>query len=662
MTDSWFQPLVNWIGAHPVAAGGLIFLMAFCDALAVIGIVVPALPLLFAVGTLIGMGHIDGPYAVVCAALGAFAGDGLSYWLGHRWGPSMREHWLFRRYPALIDRGEQLFQKHGAKGIVIARFVGAVRPFVPAVAGMLRVPLKRYAPASAIAAMLWAGTFLAPGWIFGASYDAVAAVADRLALVLLALVALLTLVWFAVLYTYHWFAGHADRLLARALLWTREHPRLSRFTAPLIHPQRPESAALAMLAVCLTGIAWGWFALLASVLAHGGPLALDLRVHAAMSDLRNPLADHLLAALATLGDWQVMGPPMLLALGWLVWRRRFAAALHWVGAVGFGFVFTAFLGMAVDMPRPPTAYSGFGFPSIPVTMLTICLGFFAVLIARELPGRRRVWPYMLAGALVALLGFARLYFGAHWLTDIIGGVLFGVVWLLVIGLAYRRHFSRSFWMRPVALIFYIGFAVALLWHAPRSVDQVLAQFAPPPPTRLLDAERWWIRDWATLPATRDPRGAHPAAHLDLQYAGDLETLTQSFRAQGWTPQRQARWLDVLGLLDRKRAGRDQPILPATYGPQAEALLLRRPGPAPDTVQALRLWRAPVVLDDGQPLWLASTQTLRYGRPLPWFGVWLPIDDHGVARRQVRQDARRDFELAESAAPDGQPVLRLRQPH
>ena len=51
---------IAWISAHPVAAGGLIFLIAFGDALAVVGMVVPALPLLFAVGVLVGTGHVDG--------------------------------------------------------------------------------------------------------------------------------------------------------------------------------------------------------------------------------------------------------------------------------------------------------------------------------------------------------------------------------------------------------------------------------------------------------------------------------------------------------------------------------------------------------------------------------------------------------------------------
>ena len=160
MSSEWFDQLVAWIGENPMAAGGLAFLIAFCDALAVVGIVVPALPLLFAMGALIGLGYINGPYVAVAAAAGAFAGDALSYWIGHRWGPNMRELWLFRRYPQLLDRGERLFLRHGIKSIFIARFVGAVRPFVPAIAGMLRMPLRRYMPASAIACVLWAVSFL----------------------------------------------------------------------------------------------------------------------------------------------------------------------------------------------------------------------------------------------------------------------------------------------------------------------------------------------------------------------------------------------------------------------------------------------------------------------------------------------------------------------
>lgn len=638
MPSAWFDNAVAWIGAHPVAAGGIVFLVAFCDALAVIGIVVPALPLLFAVGALVGLGHVSGPYALACAALGALLGDGLSYWLGHRWGPQLREHWLFRRYPQFVDRGELLFRRHGLKGIVIARYIGAVRPFVPAVAGMLRMPLRRYLPASVFAAVTWAAVFLAPGWIFGASYDAVAAVADRLALVLLALLAVIAGTWAVVLYGWRWSADHADALLSRALLWSRAHPLLGRYAQALMDPNRPESASLALLAACLLAIGWAWFALLALLLARGGPLLLDWSVYSLMASLRNPLADRMMAAIATLGDAKVLLPACTLALAWLLWRRRWIAAAHWLAALAFGLALTSGLGHWIDMPRPPGAPEGFGFPSIAVTMSTIAFGFFAVLIARELPGRRRVWPYLLGGIVVTAIGFARLYLGAHWLSDIVVSALLGIAWILALGIAYRSHVQRSMWMRPLAVIFYGAFVLAAAWHAPRASMPLLARFHAPAAESTLDVGGWWdAEDWRALPAQRNERDVDLRWPLDLQVAGPLPVLEQWLLARGWRVQPQADWVATLGLLDDDLEPAAQPVLPATLDAEAETLLLRRPSSTPGEIQVLRLWPSPLRPADGTPLWLGSAQTLRHTRPFDVFALWQPIDDDGAAHAALLQD-------------------------
>ncbi|MDQ3056361.1 MAG: bifunctional DedA family/phosphatase PAP2 family protein [Pseudomonadota bacterium] len=658
MPSTWFDATIAWISAHPVAAGLLIAMIAFCDALAVLGIVVPALPLLFAVGALIGLGHIDGVYAVTCAAIGAFAGDGLSFWIGHKWGHQLRDHWPFRKYPQLLDRGEQLFRRHGSKSIVIARFVGGVRPFVPAIAGMLKMPLPRYAPASAFAAIIWAALFLAPGWIFGASYEAVAAVADKLALALGALAAVIALVWAVVLYTYRWFADHANNLLARALKWTRAHPKLGRYAAALIDPNRPESPSLVVLAACVLGIGWAWFAWLAAVLARGGPLVIDQTVHEAMFALRNPLADRLMAALASIGDVQVLGVAAGAALLWLLWRRRWIAAAHWLGALAFGLALTAFLEAMIDMPRPPTAPPGFGFPSIAVTMTTITFGFFAVLIAREMPGRQRVWPYLLTGVVVALLGFARLYLGAHWLSDVAGGVLFGVVWLLLLGIAYRRHVARSFYMRPLALIFYGAFVFAALWHAPRHVDPLLASFSPPQSTHRVDADAWWQREWATLPLPHNQRVSAPRWPLDVQVAGPLEPLRAALHAQGWQTQVEADWTAAIRLLNDDTSSARHPVLPSTLGGNAESLLMLHAGLQSGEQLVLRLWPAQAELGDGTPLWIGTTQTLRHTRPFGVVSLWQPRPDGG-ASRDVLRSALAALQFREEMNPAGELVLRVR---
>lgn len=658
MLDGFFGEVLRWVGEHPLAAGIAIFLIAFADAVVVLGAAVPALPLLFGIGVLVGLGEISGPYAVASAALGALAGDGISYWVGRRLGPGLRGIWPFTRYPQLLARGETLFRRNAVKSILVARYVGPVRPFVPAIAGIARMPLGRYLPASTAACLSWALLFLAPGWLFGASYHAVAAVAGRLTLVLGALLAVLALAWALVWYVYRWFDRHANNLLARALHWTQAHPRLGRYAAALIDPNRPESPSLAILAVCLLAIGWACFALLATVLMRGGPLLVDQAVFQFMYELRNPLADRMMAALASIGDPQVLAPAVLLTLLWLAWRRRWLGAAHWLAALAFGMALNALLGAVIEMPRPPTAHGGFGFPAVGITMCTITFGFFAVLIARELPGRSRIWPYLVAGVVVAVLGFARLYLGAHWLSDIVGGMLLGIVWLLLLGIAYRRHVERSFWMRPVAAVFYTTFALAALWHAPRAVDPLLARFAPGPPQVALAADDWWERDWARLPGQlreRDPMHRWP---LDLQVAGPLAPLRAQLELQGWQAQPQADWAAVLNLLDDDVAPTAQPVLPATLDTAAEALLMRRQA-ADGSLEVLRLWRAPARLADGTELWIGTCQSMRHTRPFGLFGLWQPQpgthDVHGRMR-----EALRAFDWREDTHPQsGMPTIRIR---
>ncbi|NEL41357.1 MAG: hypothetical protein G3W69_26620, partial [Xanthomonas perforans] len=131
-------------------------------------------------------------------------------------------------------------------------------------------------------------------------------------------------------------AGHLDALLARLLEWSHRHPVLGNWSVSVFDPRRRESVPLAMMALMLLLLGWGWFVLLMVVLAHGEPLRVDLAVHDLMLALRNPLADYPMVALASLGDWQVLLPAIAAAMGYLAWRRRWMAVAHWVIALAFG--------------------------------------------------------------------------------------------------------------------------------------------------------------------------------------------------------------------------------------------------------------------------------------------------------------------------------------
>lgn len=640
MDGSRVEALLAWIGQNPLLAGAVIFLVAFGDALVLVGIAIPSLPVLFGVGTLIGLGLVDPTYAIVCAAVGAFSGDGLSYLIGRWKGEALRRAWPFSRHPEWLGHGERFFRRHGTKGIFIARYVGAVRPFVPVVAGMLHMPTPRYLAASAVAAATWAVLFIAPGWLFGAWLELLARIAGRLAIVVGLLLATLGLIGIGIFAAYRVLAPRTAMLVERALAWSHRHPVLGRFSIALIDPRRPESASLALLALGLVLAGWTLFALLIFVAGNGEPMALDLAVHRGLLAVRNPLADAPMAVFARLGDWAVLLPAIMIVFAWLWWRQRHFAAWHWAAAPAFALLLVAALGALIDAPRPPAALltPGFSFPSAPVTLATVVFGFFAVLVARELPGRRRAWPYVLGALLVGLIGFSRLYFGAHWLSDVLGGVLLGGVFITALGLAYRRRILRSFWARPVSLLFFAAVFAAAAWHGPRNITTTLAQFEPPTMVEPMAADLWWRSGWRQLPQHRDTFKGRDRWPLNVEIAGPLDTVRVKLVEAGWRSHPQAGWEDFLRLFDNAAEPSSQPLLPASHGGHADALLMSAPAAHADERVVLRLWPSRFQLaPEATPVWVGTAETARFTQRWNLLSYWEVVPDrHAAAREQLAQ--------------------------
>lgn len=624
MEHGFLDALLAWIAAHPLAAGVAIFLVAFIDGLLAVGLLMPSGPILVAVGALIGLGSVNGPYAIVCAALGALCGDSLSYAFGRRVGPRLKGMWPLSRHPEWMERAEALFRRQDIKGVILGRYFGAVRPFIPAIAGMLRMPVRRFFPASVFAAFSWAVLFIGPGWLLGASLEVLMAVAGRLTLVLAALLALLLAIYFLVSRTYAWCAPHAAGYLERSLAWSHRHPLLGRFSGALIEPGRPESASLLLLAALLILAGWVFFWVTLGVVGGGEPLALDLRAYEGLYSLRTPWADPLMVMLAALGEPPVLLPAATLVFVWLLWRRRTTAAWHWIAAIGFGLVLVEVLGRSLDVPKPPAAIAvpGFGFPSEPVAMATLVYGFFAVLIARELPGRNRTWPYVLAGLLVAVVGFARLYFGAHWLSDVLAGATLGLLWVAALGIAYRRRVERSFWVKPISLLFFGAVVVLAGWLGVQNQQVARERYAVPELSHAVDADAWWSEDWALLPRQRNDFSAGRDWPFNVQYAGELEGLRAALQAAGWRSEERELLAALLRQLDGEVGAEDLPVLPASHNGRRDALVFSRALEDADRRLVLRLWSSPLRLGSADtPVWQGTVALIRFEHRFALFRHW-----------------------------------------
>lgn len=162
-----FKSLVDWIGTNPEHAGWVVFAVALAESLAIVGVLVPGVVILFAAGTLIGAGVLDFWTLCLYAVAGAIVGDGLSYWLGHKLERYPERLRWFRLHPEQLQKGIDFFARYGDISVALGRFFGPIRAIIPLVAGLMRMPPRRFYIANVLSALVWAPAYLLPGALVG---------------------------------------------------------------------------------------------------------------------------------------------------------------------------------------------------------------------------------------------------------------------------------------------------------------------------------------------------------------------------------------------------------------------------------------------------------------------------------------------------------------
>ncbi len=124
---------------------------------------------------------------------------------------------------------------------------------------------------------------------------------------------------------------------------------------------------------------------------------------------------------------------VVLGLYWLSQRYWRMLAMLVIGAGGGEFWFEIlsrlFNRHRPVLPHPLDPLSVPGFPSGHTMDSVLFYGLFAYLLMPYLPSRGwRIFAFVDAILLAGIIGFARLFLGDHYLTDVLGGYCFGLAW------------------------------------------------------------------------------------------------------------------------------------------------------------------------------------------------------------------------------------------
>ncbi len=114
------------------------------------------------------------PWIIVVGVCAATLGDNLGFALGSCGGRPLLERYqrTLRIRPAVIVRGEELFARYGAATIFVARFIAGLRIIAGPLAGVLRMPWRKFLVFNFLGAVLWVSVIASVGYLFGKHWDA----------------------------------------------------------------------------------------------------------------------------------------------------------------------------------------------------------------------------------------------------------------------------------------------------------------------------------------------------------------------------------------------------------------------------------------------------------------------------------------------------------
>ena len=141
------------------------------------GLPLPSLPLLLAAGALSGLGRLNLPVSLFLCVFATVFADTIWYQLGRHQGIKVLQ--LLCRISlepdSCVRRTEGLFERQGARSLLIAKFVPGLNAVATPLAGIFHMRLGRFLLFDALGALVWSGTYLGLGYLFTDQIERIAA-------------------------------------------------------------------------------------------------------------------------------------------------------------------------------------------------------------------------------------------------------------------------------------------------------------------------------------------------------------------------------------------------------------------------------------------------------------------------------------------------------
>ncbi len=549
------QPYLDYFAVHPSWALAVIFLIAFGEALLVIGLVVPSTAVLVGAGALVGTGKLDFWPVMIAATLGCIAGDQVSFWAGRFFGERLKTMWPLSAYPHLLAKGEDFVRLHGGKSIALGRFVPGIKAVVPGIAGMFGMGQVFFLSINIASGIVWAFAHLLPGIILGQALAFAGELSGRLLIILLLLLVLLGVGGWLIRIFSAILTPYRKALQGRIARWARATGnRPMRRFARAIAPENPRSV-LILLSLLLGLIAVFVFGdIVSGRMIKSAVGNVDYALFNLFANLRNANADELFIRITMLGDDIVLYATALGAVVWLLLQRNWRAALATVLTVAIAkaivMVFCGFMGAHEPaFADVSTMAQNFRLPSAHAVMAGVVFGCFMILASRSMARWSQALVAAACGIIVLSISFSRLYLGVNWLSDIVAGLMLAAIITTIYGVAIETLPSRR--IKPLGLIVsgLVAFMLAGALHITSSYEHNEQRYAARDRMISYPLSAWLSTSWKGAQLRRMDMAGNPEEVFIVQWLGPLPPLQTALESAGFKPLPKWTWSDSFLYLD-----------------------------------------------------------------------------------------------------------------
>lgn len=602
--------ILQWLNTHPEYSWFITFIISASESIAVIGTIVPGSITMTALGVLAGSGIIPLWTTVFWAFLGAVIGDGISYWMGFYFKGRIRQIWPFKENLSLIAKGEKFFNKYGGMGVFIGRFIGPIRALIPVVAGMMGMRPLHFLAANIASAAGWAPAYMLPGILLGAaSLELPPDIATRVILILffwtLFILLCLWLIRKIPLFAHH----QIIRLFSKISTHLQKSPLKGKILFKLLRHHNPQKISFQLALAFYFLLMCSIFIFLAYYIHNHDPatLLINQSIYHLFRGIYTPEGRDIMIYITLLGQKQVIVPAACIIVAWFFITKQWHIALHALGLFVLTIISVVAIKHGVHSLRPwgiVQSPESFSFPSGHTTLTTTFYIGLALLISHAYTGRSRKFFYMLIALIILAVSISRIYLGAHWFTDVLGGWVLSIILLLFVTVSYNRKVVSVDPRRLLALTTLV-LAIVYAFIALRYFPQLEANFTQLDlPIQETVVTAWDQQDDAYLPEQRVSLFGFPSQAINIEWIGDLATIKKILMKYDWQIPTQQDWLDILFRISGVQSAEHLPLVSPLYLDKKPALVMIRNIPAEKKLLVLRLWQSNIILKETkQPLWV-----------------------------------------------------------